>query len=211
MARVTTKTGIANIALSLLKVDAVTSIDPPDSRSKAAKKAAQWYDESRREVLADHTWNFAMKRAQLPAAAEAPAFGYTNKFLLPADYVRVATIGDELNPETEYTVEDGYILTDLAAPIDLRYVFDQEDVTKYSPKFIQCLARKLATHLAYDFTGNRSMVETMDRAYTEMLSDARGIDGQEAPPQGKIRNSKWAHARYGGHRGLFGYMGQRYW
>lgn len=197
MARVTTQTGIANLTAGLLKVSAVTSINPPDTGSKFAKKAAQWIDEARREVLQDHIWNFALKRAQLPADATAPAFGYSARYLLPNDYIRVATIGNEDNPETDYKVEDGYILCNLSAPIDLRYVYDQEEITKMTPNFIQLWARKLAAYLAYDMTGNRSMVQQMEEAYQEKLSDAKGVDGQESPPTHKIRRSKWKAAKEG--------------
>lgn len=197
MARVTTKTGIANLTASLLKVDAVANIDPPDSRSKFAKKANQWYDESRRDTLADHIWNFALKRAQLPADATAPPFGYGNRFLLPADYIRVATIGDEDNPERDYKVEDGYILTNVAAPLNVRYVYDQEDITKFSPKFIQAFARKLAANMAYDMTGSRTFADSMEEKYQLYLSDALGVDGQESPPTHKIRRSRWKAAKEG--------------
>lgn len=195
MARVTTKTGLANLAASLLKVDAVTSIDPPDARSKFAKTANNWYDESLRDVLADHIWNFALKRVQLPADATAPAFGYDVRYLLPADYIRVATIGDEDNPEKDYKVEDGYILTGVSAPLNLRYVYEQTDITKFSPKFIQCFARKLAANMAYEMTGNRTFANEMEQKYIEYLSSATGVDGQESPPTHKIRNSRWRRAK----------------
>lgn len=208
MARVSTKTGIANLTASLLKVNAVTSIEPPDKNSKFATKAAQWYDEARREVLADHVWNFAVKRVQLPAAADTPAFGYGQKFLLPSDYIRVATIGDEDDPETDYKVEDGHILSDITAPMDLRYVFDQEDVTKFTPNFIQLFARKLAVYLAYDMTGNRSMVQQMEESYQEKLSTAATVDGQESPPTHKIRRSRWRDAKEGRAVGRSYYQGR---
>lgn len=197
MARVTTKTGIANLTASLLKVNAVTSISPPDSNSKFATKAAQWYDEARRETLNDHIWNFAIKRVQLPAASETPAFGYGAKYMLPSDYIRVVSIGDEDDPETDYKIEDGYILSNLSAPLDLIYIYDQEDITKYTANFIQLFARKLGVYLAYDMTGNRSMVDTMEKAYQEKLSVAATVDGQESPPTHKIRRSKWRDAKEG--------------
>lgn len=196
MARVTTSTGIANLTADLLKVEPVTNINPADAGSKFAKMANRWYDESRREVLAEHAWDFALKRAQIAAASDGPDFGYSAKFLLPADFIRVATIGDELNPETSYEFEAGYILGDFTSPLDLRYVFDQEDITTFSPKFIQCLIRKLAANMAYGMTGNRSFANEMEDTYQEYLSVARTIDGQQNPPK-KIRRSRWAMAKQG--------------
>lgn len=197
MSRVTTKTGLANLTASLLKIDAVSSIDPPDRNNKFAKKAAQWYDESRRDTLADHTWNFALKRVQLPQDATIPAFGYGARYLLPSDYIRVAVIGHEADPETDYTVEDGYILCNQSAPLNLLYVYDQQDITKMSSKFIQCFARRLAANIAYDMTGNRTFADEMEASYIQYLSVAMTVDGQESPPPYRIRRSKWKSAKEG--------------
>jgi hypothetical protein len=208
MARVATKTAIANLTASLLKVEAVTSIDPPDDDSKFAKLANRWYDDARRECLADHIWNFAIKRAQLASDSTSPDFGYSVRYELPADYIRVATIGDEDNPETDYKVEDGYILCGIEAPMDFRYIYDQEDILKFSPKFIQCFIRKLAALMAYDLTGNRTFANEMEMAYVEYLSTAMSIDGQESPPTHRIRRSRWKAVREGNGRMGSTYLGR---
>ena len=96
MARVTTKTGVANLAITLLKGNPVTSIEPPDKGSKAAKLAAQWYDDARREALSETDWDFALKRVQISASA-APAFGWSASYQVPSDFIRISTIGDENN------------------------------------------------------------------------------------------------------------------
>lgn len=201
MARISTKTQAANLMLSLLKVKAVSSIDPPDVNSKGANAAARWYDPSRREVLQDHIWNFALKRVMLPADTTAPVFGYNVRYLLPADFIRIATIGDEDNPERDYKIEDGYLLCNVDAPLPMIYVYDQEDLTKWSDKAIQALARKMATYCAYEVTGNRSMVKEMDDGYKDILTDGTAIDGQDSPPTHAIRRSKWRTAKEGGSMG----------
>jgi hypothetical protein len=198
MSRVTTKTGVANLANSLLKTDAVTNIDPPDADSKPAKLASRWYEDTRREVLAEHNWDFAIKRVQVSASA-APVFGpYAYKYQLPSDYIRVATLGDEQNPETEYEVEDGFILCNVPAPLNLRYVYDFETVTQFSPKFLTAFVTKLAAHMAYELTGNRSMVAEMEAAYDKMLSTAQTLDGQQNPPK-RVQRSRWTAAKHRGH------------
>lgn len=202
MSRVTTKTGLANLTASMLKVDAVTTIEPPVRGSKFAKLADRWYDETRREVLAEHTWNFAMKRVNLAADATAPAFGYTTRYLLPADYIRVAFIRDEQFPETDYKIEQGYILTNSTGSLPLGYIFDQEDITQYTAKFIQCFARKLAVHLCYEMIGNQAAVERLQAAYISELSTTQTLDGQESPPTKRIRRSRWKAAKEA--RGLIG-------
>ena len=200
MARANTKTDICNLTLTLLKTDIVPNIETPSRNSKAANLCNQWYDESRRFVLAETTWDFAMERVQLPAHPDAPAFGWGTKFELPANYIRLGFIGDEERPLTQeyYKIEKGFILTDEPAPLNLGYVFDQEDISKFSSTFIQLLARKIGCNLAFSLTGNRSMVEAAEGAYARDLSDAMTLDAQQSPPR-RVQRSKWASARQLGH------------
>ena len=135
----------------------------------------------------------------LAADSTAPAFGRGYRYLLPTDYIRLATINDEKLPETDYEIEDGYLVCDFAPPINVRYVFDQEIVTKFSPKFVMLFSTALAQVCAYDMTGNRSMVEEMRMQYANLLTDAGVIEAQSNPPK-TIRRSKWSAAR------LFGYV-----
>ena len=198
MSRVTTKTGVANLTASLLKVDAVTNIDPPDANSKFAKIANRWFDDSRRAALADHVWNFASTEVLLASDSTWTAIGrYSARYLLPADYIRVAWVGDETVPDTDYKIKDGYIYTNYSGALPFGYIYDHEDITAWSPKFIETFAHKLGANCAYDMTGSRDFADDMAKKYVIALSDATGIDGQESPPIAKIRRSKWKAAKEG--------------
>lgn len=197
MARVTTKTGVSNLTASLLKIEPVTNIDPPDSGSKFARQCNIWYDETRREVLSESDWDCAKKRAQIAADATAPAFGWANRFLLPADFLRISTINDEKIPDTDYEIEDGYLLINEDGPLNFRYIFDQEDITKWSPKLLQCVARKLAANTAYTMTGNRTFQQEKEEEYRIYLSEGMTIDAQQNPPK-KVQKSKWKLAKEAG-------------
>ena len=199
MARVTTKTGVANLAISLIKGTAVVSIDPPDRGSKTAKVAAQWYDDARREALAEGNWDCALKRVKISDSGAAE-FGWGASYQLPSDLIRVATIGDEFNPLTsaDYKVENGFILCNEGGPLNLVYVYDLEDVTKFSPKFLMAFAKKLAAYLAHGLTGSLNMADGLSNMAREDMSDAKSLDGQQTPPV-VVRRSKWRDARLYGH------------
>lgn len=199
MARVNTKTGVANLAITLLKGTPVVSIDPPDRGSKTAKAAAQWYDDARREALSETIWDFAVKRDQL-SASSAPAFGWSAKFQLPSDFIRIATIGDEKNPLTgdDYTVEDGFILCNEPAPLNIRYVYDIEDISKFSPKFLIAFSKKLSSYIAHAVTGSLNMAAGLSEMAGDDMAQAKGLDAQQSPPI-KITRSRWADAKYRGH------------
>ncbi len=196
MARATTSTAVANLALGVLKVDAVSSISTPDKGSKPASTMAKWYEDTVREVLAETIWDCAVKRTTLPASASVPSFGYSAAFTLPADFIRVATIGDEDDPITDYEIEDGLLLVNEAAPLKFRYVYDQQTVSKWSPKLLMSVVKKLAANTCYEITGSREGADKLADAYVDYLADAKGIDAQDNPPR-RIQRSKYRAARLG--------------
>lgn len=199
MARVTTKTGVANLAITLIKGTPVTSIDPPDRGSKTAKIAAQWYDDARREALSETDWDFAIKRVQI-SASPAPAFGWSASYQLPSDFIRIATIGDEDNPLTSdyYKIENGFILCNEDAPLNVRYIYDIEDITKFSPKFLMAFAKKLSSYLAHGLTGSLNMAGGLSEIADDDMASAKTLDAQQTPPR-KVQRSRWAAAKDRGH------------
>lgn len=203
MARVTTKTGVANLAITLMKGTPVISIDPPDKGSKTAKLAAQWYDDARREALSLTDWDFAIKRVQISASA-APAFGWAYSYQLPSDFVRIATIGDEDDPLTSenYKIENGFILCNENAPLNVRYIYDCEDVTKFSPKFLIAFAKKLSSYMAHGLSGSLNMAAGLSDIADGDMSEAKALDAQQTPPR-KYSRSRWAEARQRGHTERF--------
>lgn len=195
MAKPTSPTEIVNLALRLLKTDPVLSIDPPDDDSKEAEAGAAWYDQARREVLEDHPWNFASKRASIASDADAPEFEYTARYELPADFIRLNRIGENWDdPEQDYEIEGDYILANVDTPLMLVYVWDIETVSKFSAKFVHALACRLATLMAYELTGNASLVDVMSTEYDKALTSAESVDGQNRPTR-RIQRSKLREAR----------------
>ncbi len=199
MARVNTKTGVANLAISLFKGTAVNSIEPPDKGSKTAKAAALWYDDARREALAETVWDFALKRAKISASA-APEFGWSASYQLPNDFIRVASIGDEADPldQEDYCIENGFILCNEEAPLQLRYVYDVQDIVKFSPKFLIAFVKKYASYISAAVSGSLNMSAGLGELASDDMSAAKTLDAQQTPPR-KITRSRWADAKTRGH------------
>lgn len=195
------KTKIANLALRHLKVDPVVSIDPPDEDSKAASAAADWYDQARRDTLEAHPWNFASKRKTIASETTAPAFEYTVKYELPADFIRINRIGEDWrDPVTDYEIEENYIICNEATPLKLKYVSNFENAAKFSAKFITCLSYRLAAYMAYEMTGNASLVEVMENQFERHLGAAMAVDGQNRPmrrvQRSRLRNARQNYGNY---------------
>lgn len=201
MATPNSKTAIVNLALGHLKIDPVTSIDPPDEDSKAAQAGEKWYDQARRDTLEAHPWKFASRRRTILADAAAPAFEYTKKYELPTDFIRVTRIGEDWDdPEREYELEDGFILCDVESPLKLVYVYNLTDASKFSPKFITSLSYKLAEFMAFEMTGNAQLVAAMAGQFDNSFMKAASVSGQNRPTR-RIQRSKISTARQFGGRG----------
>lgn len=74
----------------------------------------RYYDDAVKEVLCEHPWNEAKKRAYLIQSSTDPLFGYDYRFAVPSDCLRVVRLGDGDNDWDFWEIENGYILTDVA-------------------------------------------------------------------------------------------------
>ena len=194
---------ICTFALDHLKQKPITALTG-DNLPLAASTCARHYDQARRAVLESHPWNFAIKRKQLTPDATAPVFGYSFAYNLPPDFIRLLTLGDDaillITPTALYQVEGGQLLTGAEFTVDtsgtqnVRYVFDQTNVNKFSPLFIEVLALELAVNMAYAFTGLGNRVAQIKKLLDDKAPRAYAIDGQQRPPT-RIQNSRFRRAR----------------
>jgi len=164
---------ICNSALIKLGVDQF--INSLSDNTKAARLCNEQYPKLRDEVLESHYWNFAMKRAELSLVVGSPLYGWTYKYQLPADCLRVK----ELHvPEDEFIVEDGFLLTDISG-VKILYVYRNEDTSKYTPVFKELLASRIAMDLSYPIVQSVSLGDRLEKKYLRKLADARSLDAQE--------------------------------
>lgn len=194
MTKATAPVDIVNLALGHLKHKAVTSITPPDEGSKGAAAGAKWYDDILRYTLSKHSWNFAIKRVNIAAETTAPEYEYSYKYELPNDYIRTLNIGENWYDEIDYEDEGGYLLTDEAGPLKLRYIFFQEQVTKFSSPFIIAFSLYLGGAMAYEVTGNATLKDILWKQADQVVQEAKSIDGQNRPPR-RVTRSPLLEAR----------------
>ncbi len=185
---------IVNRALQKLGGPYIVSISDNNEQGRAA---ARCWATARDRLLAAHPWNFAMARAQLAAHATAPAFGYANAFPLPANCVRVWEIGDGC-PPWPWTVESHQgapaILTDMEAPLDIRYVARIETTGYWSAGFVEGMATVLAAELAPALTNSEGRTRTLQAEAAAVLSEGKRQDGQEGAPE-QTPDGAWLDSR----------------
>lgn len=192
---------IANRALVKIGEQRITSFDDDNKASRAVKAL---YPTVRDSELRKHRWNFATKRAQLAALATAPAFGFDYAYQLPSDCLRVDFVGDfypgvDLSDyrnadSSEWRVEARTILTNLSAPLNLRYGARITDPTQFDAMFVEALAAKLAIELADVLTQTGTRKEQAKADYQDAMRTARSLDAIEDPPQ-QMPDTSWTLGR----------------
>lgn len=181
------QTGIANYAG--LKVGAEAVLSSLDENTKLARSVLAAWDMVLDATLADHPWNFAIGRAVLPSLVDAPEYGYTRQFQRPSDMVRLVEVngvhvwGLAPGSDAPYQLEGDRILTDMGAPLRIRYVRRVTDTVAFSPGFVEALACRLAMEIALPMTESATTRQLMEAAYATAIGTAKGVDGRENPPE----------------------------
>jgi hypothetical protein len=193
--------GICNAALQLIKHSKV--ITSLEQGTKEANACEVIFTEMRDALLEMHNWNFASERVKLGQLSTTPAFGWTYEYQLPADFIRVVKVSDNVDErgKTPYKLEKGKVRAD-AEDIYLRYVTREEDPNLMPATFRLALSKLLASRLAVSLSQSASLSKEMyeqfvgDDLPTAKSTDALQDDAEELP------ESDWVTARYGGHEAI---------
>lgn len=180
---------ICNKALDKLGQSPITSLS---DGTKAANLCNRNWEMVRNQVLRDHPWNFAMKRASLAPSVTAPSWGFTYSFPLPADFARLVEIRDLST--AEYVLEDNQILAN-DDTLYIRYVYKVSDSNKYDSSFVDAVATRLAVELCESMTQSNTKKELLFQEYDDSLMRAKRVDGQENPPV-QFEEDEWINVRY---------------
>lgn len=165
---------ICSNALLLLGSQPISSFD---ETSDSAKLCSNLWETVRDGVLRAHPWNCAIKRANLAPKAEAPVYGFSYAFTMPADLLRLL----EADTAYDYKIEGRDILAD-ENPLYIKYVFKNEDYSTYDTLLVDALVAAMQASLAYPITKSTTQQEAAWKIYSEKLKLARAVDGQEGSP-----------------------------
>jgi len=182
---ITSSTDICKLSLDLLQGGSVSDITA--ASTSIEEICERWYDHTRRKLLRQHPWNFAVKRAELAASTDVPLFGATAQFPVPADFLRLLQVVDSeggIIGAEEYFFEARSIMFryDEETTARILYITDEEDVTKFDDLFIDLLSVEIALSIAYLVTQNNANIDRLNTIRKNLMSAAKSIDGQEHPP-----------------------------
>ena len=192
---------ICNRALIKLGAGQITSIT--DNNKQARLLAALW-DTIRKTELTKRFWNFALQRTSLPALSTTPAWGFTNAYQLPVDFLKLAQVNDVFiatglqdyrnQDDSPYAIEGSVIMTDFGAPLKIRYVKDVTDAGLFDPLFAEAMASRLAYEACYGITQSRDGTRQAADDYKQAIKDAALSNALAKPPQGMLDDS-WMMGR----------------
>lgn len=200
----TSNVDIANYALNIIGASNISSLD---ENSKPGRLVNQRFESVRDAVFRSHPWNCLIRRAELAQEIEAPAFGYTYQYPLPADpyCLRVLEFSngslsypqDNMFSNTGgpvFVIEGRKLLTD-EGTARIKYIARVSDPQQYDASLIEALAARLAMEIAYAITGSTTVVQLASAIYDEKMKEARFVDATEGAPQ-KLEASDFIEARF---------------
>lgn len=197
------QTSIVNHALDLL---GETSIDDISDTTEPAEKLLAAWDDTRDAALRARWWRFSIERDSLAADSATPEWGFTKQYQLAGNVVRViqvdqyynmADTSDFVNMDTSpYRIEGDMILTDIAAPLKVRWIVNDKDVGRYDACFARVLACDLADRISTRVTGSENIKARIKAERTDALKEAVRANALEQPPTSR-GDSSWLASRFG--------------
>jgi len=178
------ETSICNLALGLIGVGRIADIA---GTTAVERDCNAIFDHAREEVLGGYHWGFARKQALLAQLATGPVItsdygGYDYAYALPADCIRPLSLSDAT---TQFSREGDEIHCNLSESVYLYYTADITDTAKFTAKFVNALAHRLAGQLALMVKKDKKMSqETWDLYYAllpQLEADDSRSDNNDIP------------------------------
>ena len=163
---------ICNGALNQLGATTILSLTED---SKNARLCNSRYTQVRDGLFRTHPWNCLQKRVELAADTDAPAWGFTSAYTLPADCLRLLKI---LDYDSNYKVEGRKILSNTSS-MKILYIGRITDPNEYDELLRETLSASLAADIAFAVTSNNTTATNMYNLFQDKLKDARFVDSTE--------------------------------
>ena len=181
--------GICNIALNNLGDEKISSLSDNNDRARACDLR---YEDGRDAVLRAHPWNCATTRVELALSTDTPAWGFSYKYALPSDCLRVLDVYDNTVP---FSIEGRFLLTENSSA-KLKYIARITDPNDYDILLQHAIGIRLASEIAEALTGRTELKQEMYQKYLLVLSEARGVDSLETGMPMVIEANDFINARF---------------
>jgi len=197
----TSDVAICNRALHKLGAGTITSLSENKEKARVMNVA---FEPVRRAELRRHRWRFSIKRASLAALAAAPDSDYSFQYQLPNDFLRLIEGGALTNmadltdfrasSTALYSVEGGKILTNIGAPLPIRYIADITDASLFDSCFVESFAARLALESVERITESTTKRADLAQDYRTSIREATRANALEVAAESSA-DSEWVTAR----------------
>jgi len=175
MASVSTE--ICNSALITLGQPLISDID--DASDVNAVKCKSQYTACKAELLEEWDWKFALGRKTVAVNDTEPEFGYSYRYEIPTDALRVVKTFISETECTDWIREGGFIFTNQTDDeLQMWYVKDEEtledgEMPRY---FTRALGAYVAYKLSLAITPSAKLKQLAWNEYLQLKEKAKGID-----------------------------------
>jgi hypothetical protein len=196
------ETEICNHALARVGQAPIINIDDGDRLSRICKLH---YEAKRDDLLRAYRWKFAINRAEIAALATPPLFGWSHRYRIPVDSLRILSINEldpEFDPDLDFEVWDREgrdIVTDEGPPIKVRYISRVTDPNTFDASFRNSLSAYLAMFIAPSLRETESdIIRVLREDFEFTVAEAKRISAIEGRPhKRRYTRSHWVHGRRG--------------
>lgn len=182
--KVSSKIEVCNLALQKIRQASIASLDDDSYQGESCSLI---YEQSRASLLSQYDWSFAIKTAKLMQEDNSDSVlkQYKYRYALPNDFLKLFEVYDDShllvpyqNIKPPYVKEGNKILTD-ANPCILKYIYDLENVSEFSPLFIDCLALDIAIRLVKSFLDSTTYEQLLTAQFQQLIQEAKTNDCQQ--------------------------------
>ena len=179
---------ICNRALTYLGANRISSINDDSIEARLCK---EFVDDIRDELLRSHPWKFALARVTLTVSSTAPDWGWTYKYALPQDCLRVVEMyGQE---QDNWTEEGRYLLTD-SNSAQIKYIQKITTVGSFDTMFTLVYALDIAIALSYALTTSSDLRDSLIKLRELKIKEARTYSAQSAVGD-RVYSEDWLNSR----------------
>lgn len=194
---------IANWALMLLGETRLSGLS--DNTDNAEAINAGW-GIVRDTLLTASAWHFAIERASLAADADEPEWGFEYQYTVASNVVRVLQVSEfypgpdmsdnRTTDDALYRHEGEKILTNLGAPLSVKWLVNDKAVGTWHPAFAKLMACDLAEYLAARTTQSEAVAERIAAQRMQAWMLAATTNAIEDPSDERADDS-WMAAHNG--------------
>jgi hypothetical protein len=186
-----TEIEICTAALNALGTEGITTFEDDTNEARACNA---FYAIVRDKVLEERVWSFAKRQYSLAPDAVAPIFGWSKRFAIPGEVVRVHRVDDGSGEyRALWDLQGRFILADMDMAF-VTAVVRETDTTLYSPGFSLAVALRLAAVLSVPLKENRQLKADLLAEYKYELKEAAGADGAQGKSE-RIRSDWLSRSR----------------